>query len=505
MRPITAALPLFIVSVLALVVPTSATVIHVPGGAATIAEALGAASLGDTIMIASDTYHEHGLLMETPVTLMSDARDPRAVTIDGDNAGRVLAVDGADGAVIAGITFTNGISDFGGGVAVSSTDIVIQDCVFTGNHATWEGGGLYYGYADPTIVGCDFTLNTAANSGGGLVFHNAGGSVTDCWFMGNESQWGGGAAIYHDVGTTAFTECTFEENDAVGANSYGGGAYCWDYAKATFSHCEFWRNTSEYCGGAFSYDEFCEVDVTICLFGYNTGEFGGAIYSWEPVAASISDCSFFDNSADAGGGVLLENDEATLLVRCDFEGNTATAAGGGLTLEDCSVGPEDCLFYENEAGYGGAIAFEDCETPTVRGCTVVRNSSGGPLSGGGIAVAGNTVVEIENTIVAFSTAGEGVACEPGSSASATTCLVHGNADGDWVLCLTGQEGQSDNSGEDPRFCGMDQNNYSLCADSYGLPGNNLPGVQIGARGEGCDACGAPVEAASWGAIKGIFR
>ena len=59
--------------------------------------------------------------------------------------------------------------------------------------------------------------------------------------------------------------------------------------------------------------------------------------------------------------------------------------------------------------------------------------------------------------------------------------------------------------EDPLFCGLAENNYTLCANSPCLPDGNDWGVQIGAHDEGCDACDSPVELTSWGAIKALYR
>jgi len=125
--------------------------------------------------------------------------------------------------------------------------------------------------------------------------------------------------------------------------------------------------------------------------------------------------------------------------------------------------------------------------------------------GAGVAVAGPFDVVLERCIIAHSTSGEAAAAFLGGTASATECDVCGNAGGDWAGCLAGQEDANDNTGEDPLFCDLQGGDLTLCADSPCLPINNVPGVLIGAHGEGCDACGPAVEPTSWGSIKARFR
>ncbi len=534
MRPITRARVVLIVVILvALAIPvvSIAAIIHVPGDEGTIAAGIGAASSGDTVMIACDTYFEHDLLIEIPITLMSETDDPTCVTIDGSQAHQILSVDGAGGTVISGITFTNAVDDWAAAVYTYDSDVTIQHCSFYENFANVEGGALGCDGGDPVIFDCDFQFNGAVNSGGGLTFWRAGGSVTDCNFHGNQARWGGGAAFYHEPGTTAVTNCTFTENEVITGDSYGGGAYCWDYAKVTFTGCAFTGNTSEYCGGGLCWDEKCEVTVVQCPFDGNQAQWGGGVYVWDPVISSIYVCTFTGNVAEAGGGVLLDNDDVTSVTDCDFEGNTATAAGGGLTMEDSDVGVEncrftgntaafgggmsaeassgvylDCEFYGNTAGqYGGAVALFDCPGTSILGCTMTLNSGLGRVGGGGVAVGGNTSLPVENTIIAFSEAGDAVFCEPGSSATLTTSVVSGNEGGDWIGAIAGQETQRDNSDLDPLFCDLLLGGLDLCSNSYCLPGNNGAGVLIGAHEQGCGECTAPVETQSWGSIKAMFR
>lgn len=94
----------------------------------TIEEGIAAASPGDTVLMASNTYQEHGLSISKQITLAGHYAGSLTVTIDGQNAGRVLNVQGADGVVLSDINFTKGVADYGGAGG-------FDNCTFESNAA----------------------------------------------------------------------------------------------------------------------------------------------------------------------------------------------------------------------------------------------------------------------------------------------------------------------------------------------------------------------------------
>lgn len=500
-----ASLILLVLATFACLDPVPATVIHVPGDAATIATGIASASAGDTVMIACGTYHEHNLYTDAPLTFASETGDPSCVTIDGDQTGWVLFIQDADGTVLSGLTFKGGLAEYGGGVFANETYITIQDCVFRENRATREGGGLTCTRATANISNCQFIDNVADWGGGGLLLDEDLVTVTDCTFTGNSGIWGGGLAAYRQATTGSFTDCDFVDNRAVGEESYGGGGYTWGGAAPTFIHCTFTTNVSDYLGGGFYTDSDCATGFSDCTFERNSAMYGGGLYVCDADGGGVTDCSFIENAAVDGGGLCYESVDNTSLTYSLFARNVATRAGGGLTLDDSSIGPTDCTFFGNSARYGGGIALRWCTDPTVSGCTIALNHIEGDSSAGaGIVAWTGTTMSIERSIVAFNTGGPAVACTLGVSVDVTTSDIHGNEGGDWVDCLAGQESANDNTEADPRFCAMYEDDFTLCSDSPCLPDVN--GVALmGAHGAGCAACDATVRERSWGAIKALFR
>ena len=495
-------------SITVLPVSALATIIHVPDPHPSIAAGIAAASPGDTVEVACGTYPEHGLVISSAITLTSETGAWDCVTIDGEATDTILTLTDANGAVVSGITFTNGAALFGAGVHVDSCDVALRACKFYNNTAEVEGGGLRYRYGNPDIAGCDFISNSAEARGGNLALSGTGGIVSDCSINGGSAEWGGGACVRIEA-TTEFEHCYFGNNYAPSDEGYGGGFYCGNSAAPVLQWCTFSGNVSDFSGGGAASDGYCQPVFVNCTFTENTAQWGGGLFARDPVAGTIDNCTFTDNEAQGGGGAMIENTGNLLISGSWFEANVASEAGGGVLLEGCSggTGAFACTFTGNTAFYGGGLAAHECSAPMIAGgCTFVLNEvSGTRGSGGGIAISGGSPTQIVNCIVAFSTLGEAVYCKDGAVVTADGCAVFGNAGGDWVDCLSGQETLLFNSDADPLFCDMMNGNFHLCENSYCHYMNNTPGVQIGAHDVQCDACDSPVDLKSWGTIKAMFR
>src|SRR5262249_50666291 len=100
-----------------------------------------------------------------------------ATVIDGQRVDRVFDVLGvAAGSIsvtLQGLTVRNGVvNGAGGGVRVGNANLVVRDCVVTGNRATEEGGGIANatlpGTGNVTLVRTVVSRNVTGGQGGGL-------------------------------------------------------------------------------------------------------------------------------------------------------------------------------------------------------------------------------------------------------------------------------------------------------------------------------------------------
>ncbi len=336
--------------------PAGAAVIHVPADYSTIALAIANAAEDDTIMIACNTYHEHGLGVPRPMTIVSETGDPACAIIDGDDAGRVMTLWNADGSVIEGITFTGGRAEYGAGLFVSECSATITSCIFADNYATIEGGGLTCTRDTVHVTDCRFIGNGALNGSGGSTLDEVAGTFTDCTFTGNTAKWGAGATLYRQGATAHFEGCVFENNTATGEDSYGGGVYCYSGAQPTFTNCTFTGNDSDEHGGAVCLDLSCAAEFEDCVFTSNTANWGGGVYVWMCGAGGFTDCTF---DANGGGSSIYASNGADLAV---IESIMAygTIGQAAYTWLGSSVTCADCDVYENAGGdWTGCLTGQD--------------------------------------------------------------------------------------------------------------------------------------------------
>jgi predicted outer membrane repeat protein len=468
------------------------------GQASTIQEGTDLASPGDTVLVASGTYHDcthvgfdgslNCVMIKSGVTLRSATGRASCVTIDAQrdflNPGRVLYCDGADNTTrIEGFTITGGyLTDkHGGGVYCVDSAPVFANCTFSVNHAH-HGGGLHADSCSLELVDCLFSANVADSaSGGGVWCHGGSLTLTGCEFSENSAAQGGG--ICSEATSLAVVGCIFTDNSS---DEGGGGWLCHgssiESIPASFDECVFSGNqanlVSTSSGGGALEIEYISPTLTGCTFTGNVARKGGAIIC--TMSSPVFDwCTFGDNHA-----ITQDPQEST--PRGWSPGGGAVFSWSSCSL--CLTLPEftGCTFYGNSAEEsGGALLSLDHSEPTVTGCTFYGNSA--PNGGGGVFSSGEySNITLENTIVSFGAQGEGIACERTGAVTLTCCDVYGNAGGDWVGCIADQYGMDGNISEDPKFCEPDSNDFTIRDTSPCAPANSPPGCgRIGADSVGC--------------------
>jgi len=245
-----------------------------------------------------------------------------------------------------------------------------------------------------------------------------------------------------------------------------------------------------------------------CEFSWNQSiGFGGAV-ACTAASPLISDCVFVGNSSELalegeGGGLYCSQGAAPNVRRCLFSGNSSDM-GGAVSCSDGSA-PElsECLLLGNAGDSGGALGCRTGSTMTIERCTLAGNMG---VGGSGIYVDGTSTLIGANSIIAFGYKGEAVLCSgPGGTALLSCCDVFQNEYGDWIGCISGQNGIDGNIEKDPLFChhANPSERYSLHSDSPCAPESNPDCGVIGARGVGCGP--TPVRTTTWGCIKSLYR
>ncbi len=524
-KPFTA---LAAVSLVLLVLPAQATTIHVPDDQPTIQAGVDAASAGDTVLVECGTYYEHDVVMRSGIVLRSDSGLADCVTIDAQYLGRVFYCANVNNATICGMTITRGTTDEferGGGMYCSGSDLLIVDCLFLDNSAHYGGAGMYCEYSSPTLTSCTFSDNATGGlgDGGGLYCEYSSPTLTDCTFEGNAGTFAG-AVFCVNYSSPTLTDCVLSGNSGGGmycffssspvlnnvtfSNNYTLGMYCGSDCSPVLLGCTFSGNSGRTTGAGMYCGSGSSPVLEGCTFSGNAVSGvharGGGMFCGTGSSPTLTDVLFSANQAGEGGGGMWCEGASPVLLRVSFWGNLAYQ-GGGLHCEN-QAAPilTDCTFSENSAEIGGGAVYCDNSSPTLANVTASGNSS--PLGAGMYCSNGSSPV-LTNSIIAFGGQGEAVYCyDAGSDPTLTCCDVYGNAGGDWVGCIAGQNGVNGNFSEAPLFCLDDAPDrpYSLHEGSPCLPENSPCGELVGAFGPGCGPV-SPVESMSWGAIKVMFR
>jgi hypothetical protein len=201
----------------------------VPSSYSSIGLAAAASSNGDTILVSCGTYREHDIVLPTGVSVVGNELTPDCVVIDTQALGRAFSGQSMH---LKGLTILNGRA-FSSGAGVAGSGL-IQNCVFTDNHATLypgtvDGGAVFGAFSIHSSV---FTRNSAVGYGGAVA--NAT-EVVGCYFAGNysEREWGG--AIHN---TSSIRDSRFEGNYA---HDGGSAIYC-AFSSTSVENCTFTAN-----------------------------------------------------------------------------------------------------------------------------------------------------------------------------------------------------------------------------------------------------------------------
>ena len=154
------------------------------------------------------------------------------------------------------------------------------------------------------------------------------------------------------------------------------------------------------CGGGLLYSPPAGEGMTVanCVFEYNQGLFGGAIWTARGTGGAkmtVRECTFRDNLAFDGGalcawcGVEMTIEDCNFTRNCSQYNDSFSRRGGALWL----LGPatiQNCHFQDNRSvNEGGAIYQDDPgDTSYISDCTFIHNQGGGLLGGGAICYAG---------------------------------------------------------------------------------------------------------------------
>ncbi len=310
--------------------------------------ALNGCIADDTVLVGPGTYFENIIWPDVHGIDLISEFGPDSTIIDGDSAGRVIAVsNGTDtSTTIAYFTIRNGNAEVGGGIlcAEHSSPEIFGNVIMnnTSSMTVYEGGAgiACIDSSAPFIIGNTIQENSAFISGGGIMCK--------------------------DYSSPLIMDNTITTNTAW----YGGGIFCDDYSSPAIT------------GNIICHNHFSSTEDTSIFTGISrtsaesagrerTPFQGGGICVWYGCAPLIDNNSIFDNSIMCMGGGIACFFSSPTISNNTITGNTANDYGGGIACgADTDMAITDNLIASNHARHGGGIAAID-----IMGQLVISNNT----------------------------------------------------------------------------------------------------------------------------------
>ena len=240
----------------------------------------------------------------------------------------------------------------GGGIYASHADVSMQNVTVSANRVTGnssDGGGILVRYSSLTMNGCHVEGNTAPDCGGGMLLRHSVLNAAKSFFEKNTAKYGAGI-YFGDTPNEAEEGCSGEHNHLITdstisgntvldlENGIGGGMYVGTTSNLTLRNSKLLNND-----GASQ---------------------GGAIVAYSAGTIELDDVSISENKAQSGAGIFalctaVCNTDIRLLNGTAIDKNTATGYGGGIYADalanTLSVTAENSSVSGNKAAGGAGI------------------------------------------------------------------------------------------------------------------------------------------------------
>ena len=286
-------------------------------------------------------YVNKNLTIDASNLYNSSAQSP-GLSISGGDATRILWLAQNNKLVLKGLEFTRGKSPACGGAIWDYGELVVDNCVFSDNNATYvdssDDEGWYYGGAIAVKPNAKIVANSTVFSGnvgaGAVSFQtDTTSEFNDCAFLNN-----GTTGVYIECGSVNLTDCVVEGNTATGIYLYEGAVV----AKNVIVRNNEVHGVLCDANGVF--------EATNCLIVDNNGSYGAGLELFG--TARLYNCTISGNVATRGGGGIDLDESAKLYVY-----NSIVAGNSAPEGKDINLFSSDATAY----GYNVLTSFGDWE------------------------------------------------------------------------------------------------------------------------------------------------
>ena len=329
-----------------------------------IESSTGTLTLTDNYKYTSgDDQFKGGLIINRDLTIIGPA------TIDGSGLARIFGVVGGHTLKLINLNIINGFNDsFGAGVYTTDSNLIIDNCNFTGHtirnvidHFAW-GSAIYAVDSNVSIDNSRFERNwfTGTNGTSTVCCYGTTLNISNCSFKENRAINYTAGVFYYNTSQGKIVNSNFTENVLTGEDLYQSGAVYWYGPNAYLENCSFIKNKGKSGGAVIIFGK--NGIINGCTFVENTAYEGGALACFGSTTVCINGSYFKKNSAQFGGAIRTERSlNVTYSV---FDGNIATygdsgAIGftydvmGNVRLRYYAYLVDHCVFINNYANSAG--------------------------------------------------------------------------------------------------------------------------------------------------------
>ncbi|MDX2272100.1 MAG: hypothetical protein NW237_09155 [Cyanobacteriota bacterium] len=331
--------------------------------------------------------------IETVLTLTSPAAD--LVTIDGQGATRLFAVQPGASLTLNNLTLTRGFHpERGGSLLNEGGSLTLQGVVVRESIAP-VGGGIYNAAGFLTILGGSLSANQATGveamdeAGGGAIASSGGGIVTLVGTtLSNNTAVGDGGAVMALEGFLTVVSTFLTGNTTTGATPQGsdGGAIFSRDSLVTLETAEITDNVAADDGGGLWVLGGSTNILNTRIVNNQAGDAYGGLGILNNPAFSITTTTLSGNSSGTGlpasdsqegligGGAGILGSTGAIL-NSQIDNNSTVRLGGGLWIgERANVTLTNISLTANTAEYGGGV-FMNNSRLTIAGSSFVNNSA----------------------------------------------------------------------------------------------------------------------------------
>lgn len=330
-----------------------------------------------------------------------------------DNSFHVLtAINLSTSSILNGFTISNGNANvtstnvintivtnrnFGGGIYLFNSDMLISDCIFSENLSISGGAGMLNQNSDPEISNSVFRNNKIygqnPNEYGGAGMRNLNSSpkISESLFIYNEAlSIQGGGGIRNEQGSNPEITNVVINNNYTEDGDGGAGMYNAANSNPILDKVTFEDNVTA-DQGAGMYNDNSKPEISNSKFINNyAASGGGAMENDGGSDLLLENVLFKDNSTDDNGGAIQNWKSSPEIINSIFINNSAQYDGGALfNYTDCHPFVANCIFENNEAGRNGGAIYNRRNCNPILTNLLITNNYAGKLGGGAYTVSSN--------------------------------------------------------------------------------------------------------------------